>query len=710
MGLTSSSTGRRANDTGLNLKKAQDSDLIIALAGNPNVGKSTVFNELTGLHQHTGNWPGKTVLNAQGTYIRDGINHILVDIPGAYSLLALSAEEEAARDFLCFGGANAAVIVCDATCLERNLNLVLQTLEIIPRSVVCINLLDEAERKNISLNLPLLESRLGVPVVGISARQGRGLDKLTRTVTKTAASSPTPFAVKYDDILESAVSLLTPELDELVRGKLNPRWLAFRLLEGDKKLLSSVDEFLGFEILSLPEVDSAYTSAKAVLTSAGYTETSFRDSLVSSLYASAAEICRDVVNTKNTSFTQLRIDRLLTRKSTGLPVMLALLALVFFITIVGANVPSQLLSNFFSWLEPILSDCFVSLSAPGWLQSVLIDGVYRVVTWVIAVMLPPMAIFFPLFTLLEDLGYLPRVAFNLDNAFRKCCSCGKQALTMCMGFGCNAAGVVGCRIIESPRERLIAVITNSFVPCNGRFPALVAIITMFFAGSFIGSSAVSAIFLTFIIVFGVLMTFLVSYILSKTLLRGVPSSLTLEMPPFRRPQIGKVILRSMLDRTLFVLGRAVCAAAPAGLLIWLFANVTVGGNTLLVICTDFLDPFAALLGLDGVILMAFILGLPANEIVLPIIVMAYCATGTIADYESIAALKTVLVDNGWTWLTALCTSVFFLMHWPCATTLMTVKKETQSLKWTLVSFLTPAVCGITFCFIINTAATLLGLV
>jgi len=326
-------------------------------------------------------------------------------------------------------------------------------------------------------------------------------------------------------------------------------------------------------------------------------------------------------------------------------------------------------------------------------------------------MLPPMAIFFPLFTLLEDLGYLPRVAFNLDKYFKKCSACGKQALTMCMGFGCNAAGVTGCRIIDSPRERLIAVITNNFVPCNGRFPTLIAIISMFFAGAAAGpfESVMSATLLTAVIMFGIIMTFAVSKILSLTILKGVPSSFTLELPPYRKPQIGKVIVRSIFDRTLFVLGRAAAVAAPAGLVIWIMANVTVNGSTLLAHCSGFLDPFARLLGLDGVILMAFILGLPANEIVFPIIIMAYMSTGSLVELESLWDLKQLLVDNGWTWITAVSTMLFSLMHWPCSTTCITIKKETQSLKWTLVSVIVPTLAGILICFLFANIARLLSI-
>ena len=392
--------------------------------------------------------------------------------------------------------------------------------------------------------------------------------------------------------------------------------------------------------------------------------------------------------------------------------MIGLLGVVFWITIVGANVPSQMLSSFFFWIEDHLTNLFQWIGAPQWVHGVLVTGIYRTLTWVVSVMLPPMAIFFPLFTLLEDLGYLPRVAFNLDNYFKRACAHGKQALTMCMGFGCNAAGIIGCRIINSPRERLIAIITNNFVPCNGRFPTIIAIITMFFAGIFVGpfQSIISTLILTAVIILGIIMTLLMSKILSKTILKGLPSSFTLELPPYRKPQIGRVIVRSIFDRTLFVLGRAVAVAAPAGLLLWIMANIYIGDLSLLTKCGEFLNPFARLFGLDGYILMAFILGFPANEIVIPIIIMSYMATGSLMELDSLAQLRELLVANGWTWLTAVCVMLFTLMHWPCGTTCWTIKKETQSFKWTLVSFLVPTLMGLLVCFIVTSIVRILGIV
>ncbi|NFN94391.1 ferrous iron transport protein B [Clostridium botulinum] len=715
MGLTNQSTGTNALDKDLNIVRTSKDDKVIALAGNPNVGKSTVFNNLTGLNQHTGNWPGKTVTNATGKYIHNKKDFILVDIPGTYSLMANSVEEEVARDFICFGNPDATVVIVDATCLERNLNLVLQTLEITENVLVCVNLMNEAKRKGIVINLEKLSSLLGVPVVGTSANIGKGLKELKDEIYNLSFNSinKNTISIKYNSFIEESILLIEKSLPDNLKDKINTRWLSLKLLEGDLTLLSSIDNYIGFNLLDDTGISKAIYNAKEYLKINGLDENMLRDDIVTTLVRIAEKVSKDVVAFSLEKYNDFdrKIDKVLTSKKFGIPIMILLLAIIFWITITGANVPSEMLATGLFWIQDKLSAFLFSLGAPVWLEGVLIQGVYRTLAWVVSVMLPPMAIFFPLFTLLEDLGYLPRIAYNLDNFFKKSCACGKQALTMCMGFGCNAAGIIGCRIIDSPRERLIAIITNNFVPCNGRFPTLIAIITMFFAGMFVGpfQSIASTLILTCVILLGVFMTLTISKILSKTILKGIPSSFTLELPPYRKPQVGKIIVRSIFDRTLFVLGRAIVVAAPAGLVIWLMANLNVNGLSILTHCANFLNPFAHLIGLDGYILMAFILGFPANEIVIPIIIMSYMATGSIIELSSTAQLHRLLVENGWTWLTAVCVMLFSLMHWPCSTTCLTIKKETQSLKWTAISFLVPTITGITICFIVTSIVRLLGL-
>lgn len=715
MGLTNKSTGTGAIEKELKIQKSTPNDKIIALAGNPNVGKSTVFNNLTGLNQHTGNWPGKTVTNAHGNYFYKNTNFILVDIPGTYSLMSNSVEEEVARDFICFGNPDTTIIVVDATCLERNLNLVLQMLEITPNVVVCINLLDEARRKGISINLKELSKKLGVPVVGTSAVEKRGLTELMDRVLDVSSNKlpTTPLKIEYEEFIEKAIAEVEAEFKSLPINSLNSRWLALKLIEGDDSLLSSINKYLNFNLSDKKELMNKIYEMRYFLKDHGIDCDTLRDRIVFQLVKISEKISSNVVSFKNANYNSYdrKIDKYLTSKKFGIPIMLLLLSLVFWLTITGANIPSELIAKGLFFIEAKLTELFTMVNAPSWVHGLLVMGMYRTLAWVVSVMLPPMAIFFPLFTLLEDLGYLPRVAFNLDNYFKKACACGKQALTMCMGFGCNAAGIIGCRIIDSPRERLIAIITNNFVPCNGRFPTLIAIISMFFAGYIVGpcKSIVSTLILTGVIILGVFMTLMISKILSKTILKGIPSNFTLELPPYRKPQIGKVILRSVFDRTLFVLGRAVVVAAPAGLVIWLMANIHVGDLSLLTHCANFLSPFAKIIGLDGYILMAFILGFPANEIVFPIIIMSYMSTGSLLELNNLDQLRTLLISNGWTPMTAICVMIFSLMHWPCATTCFTIKKETQSLKWTLISFLVPTITGITICFIVANSIRLIWL-
>lgn len=694
-------------------EKLKNSNLTIALAGNPNVGKSTVFNALTGMRQHTGNWAGKTVANASGTFTHKNIDFTLVDIPGTYSLMASSPDEEAAREFICFGQPDCIIVVLDATCLERNLNLAIQILEVNKKAVICVNLLDEATKKGIQIDLDELSLYLGVPVVGTAARSREGLDELKDAVFDVATGERKVFGtkIKYNNNLEKAVTKLeniiedSKLFDDKTFSYLSKRFLALRLIDCDKKLDNSIKEYFNFSLLEHKTINKAFTEIHNELENIGMKQDDIRDIIVEGIVAKAQEIyahCTCLCN-KCYSRCDRQLDKILTSKLTGIPIMLLLFGVIFYITISGANYPSELLSMAFSKVQEWLYGLFDLLHSPPFLKGLLIDGMFKTLSWVVAVMLPPMAIFFPLFTLLEDFGYLPRVAFNMDRFFAKSGTSGKQSLTMLMGFGCNACGVTGCRIIESPRERIIATVTSNFVPCNGRFPTLIAIITMFFATgiSLPFRSLVSAGLLLTVIVFGVVVTLLVSKLLSATLLKGLPSSFTLELPPYRRPQICKTIVRSLLDRTIFVLLRAMCVAAPAGIVIWLMSNIMINGESLCVIISNFLQPLGSLMGLDGVILLAFILGFPANEIVIPIIIMIYTASGTLVEYDSLSSLYNLFVENGWTWVTALCTMIFSLMHFPCSTTCLTIYKETKSLKWTLLSFILPTILGILLCMSIN---------
>lgn len=629
MGLTSSSTGSNLLNDDFNILKSH-SDFTVTLAGNPNVGKSTVFNGLTGMNQHTGNWTGKTVSNAAGECTYLDKNFLFVDIPGTYSIVTHSKEEEIATDFIRSDVSDATVVVVDATCLERNLNLVFQIMEITSNVIVCVNLLDEAKKKKISINLDLLSDLLGVPVVGTTARKKKTLNNLLDTIYKVCIGeiSISPKKVIYppDCSLDDKASYFMKHCEDV----------------SDKVCRFERSDYRSFD---------------------------------------------------------RKIDKILTSKTLGIPIMILFLGLIFWITIVGANYPSSILSHFFGWFQDKLIYWADLIHMPEWLSSMLILGIYQTVTWIIAVMLPPMAIFFPLFTIMEDLGYLPRIAFNMDKCFKKACTNGKQMITMCMGFGCNAAGVCGCKIIDSPRERLIAILTNAFVPCNGRFPFLITIATIFIAASFSGfmSSFISTIAVVCVILLGIIMSLLISKLLSKTILKGMPSSFVLELPPYRKPQFGKIIIRSIFDRTLFVLGRALSVAVPAGLIIWIFANIGINGSSLLSIVANFLDPFAKLMGLDGYILTAFILALPANEIVLPIILMGYLGGTSLNNISNTFAISNILIQNGWTMLTAINVMIFVVLHFPCGTTLLSIKKETGSWKWTALAFVLPTACGIILC-------------
>ena len=687
----------------------------IALAGNPNTGKSTVFNALTGLRQHTGNWPGKTVTRAEGSFSFHDQRYRIIDLPGTYSLLSTSEDEEVARDFILFGKPDVTVIVVDASRLERNLSLALQILEITDKAVLCLNLMDEARRHHITIDTRTLSRDLGIPVVATSARTKEGIPDLLFAIEEVVSGKFQTKKQTYIDLpkenaeaiaeLQLALSELNPELP-------NTRWLAMRLIEGDESVQKGVEEGT-FSAENNPEKQS-----RVLCIADEYHKIlgdSYRNDLVEAIYAQATTLINASVSTDFSarSFRVDRaIDRVVTHKIWGFPIMFLLLAGVLWITIIGANYPSQWLSDLFvGWLYPLLKDGANALHFPWWLSGFLIDGVYLATTWVISVMLPPMAIFFPLFTLLEDFGYLPRVAFNLDKLFRTAGAHGKQALTMSMGFGCNAAGVVATRIINSPREKLIAIITNNFSLCNGRWPTQILIATLFI-GALVPkqwSSTVSMLAVIGIAVLGIAFSFLTSWLLSKTLLKGESSFFVLELPPYRPPRFFQTLYTSLIDRTLIVLWRAIVFAAPAGAVIWLICNLQIAQQPIALWLIQGLDPIGVFIGLNGVILLAYIVAIPANEIVIPTVLMlttmvlGQTAVGEGAGVlmeASTSQVGVLLHAGGWTLLTAVNLMLFSLLHNPCSTTIYTIYKETQSKKWTLIATLLPVLYGIVVCFLV----------
>lgn len=731
-------------------------DHLIALAGNPNVGKTTVFNALTGLRQHTGNWPGKTVTRAEGAFLHDGRRVKVVDLPGTYSLQAGSADEEIARDFVLFGQPDVTIVVVDAMRLERNLNLVLQILEITDRVVVCLNLIDEARRNGVTVDPARLEKELGVPVVPTVARRGEGIDALLRTASQVAsgARKTAPHRVaSHPAGVEDAVDALKPLIADAFPELPNARWVALRLLNADEHVTEAVRSGEIGDLTPDTAPDARGTDGRsrgAAEGARGRTERSprarprerpqseetatrarildaatrqrwtlrpgFHDAVAENLYREAARIAGTSVKRglENAGAAlDRRLDRWLTSRVFGFPLMLGILAVVFWLTIAGANVPSAMLATLLiDNLHPVLLGFGEWARMPWWLSGFLFDGVYLATAWVVSVMLPPMAIFFPLFTLLEDFGYLPRVAFNLDSLFRRAGAHGKQALTMSMGFGCNAAGVVATRVIDSPRERLIAVITNNFSLCNGRWPTQILIATIFIGAlvpphlaGFVSAGAVVAIALL-----GIFFMFITSWGLSNTVLKGEATTFSLELPPYRPPRVLQTLYTSIIDRTLIILWRAVLFAVPAGAVIWLISNIMVGGASLAEHAISGMNPFGLLLGLNGVILLAYIIAIPANEIVIPTILMLTVLTlgtpelgegaGVMFERDSVGQMEDLLAAGGWTLLTGVNLMLFSLLHNPCSTTIYTIYKETRSGRWTTVSALLPLVMGFVVCFLV----------
>ncbi len=680
----------------------RNKEVVVALAGNPNTGKSTVFNALTGMRQHTGNWSGKTVVNARGYFTREEWKFAVYDLPGIYSILSDSAEERCAKEFICFEKPDITVVVLDATCLERNLTLVLQIMELMDQVVICLNLMDEARKKGIFIDVAGLEKQLGVPVICTSARQGEGIEELKELLLKAVQKEIvfSPVRTVFNDSFQKTVNAMEESGSHLIPQGMPLNYFFSQVIEENQDFYESLKTKEGYDEVELTELFARGEVAREELEQDGISLDRFKEDKSLAFLKRAEAVAGEVVKIqKNACQEQERwLDGIILSKKFGIPIMLVLLGVIFWITIAGANYPSQMLMELFLRMGEKLGQFLTWCGTPPWFYGLIKDGIFLTVSWVVAVMLPPMAIFFPLFTLLEDFGLLPRIAFNLDGLFQKANAHGKQVLTMCMGFGCNAAGITSCRIIETPRERLIAILTNNFVPCNGRFPTIIMLAGIFFAG---GSNLGAGFFVLLAIAFSVVITLVISKLLSMTCLKGIPSSFTLELPPYRKPQIGRVIVRSMIDRTAFVLGRAVSVAIPAGAVIWALQNITVGDLTLIGTMASAIDPLGKLMGMSGMILMAFILGLPANEIVIPILLMCYCQSGALLDATSTAELGKILAANDWTWVTALCAVLFSLNHFPCATTLLTIRKETGSIKWTGAAFLIPTITGIVLCCSVN---------
>ena len=580
----------------------------IILMGNPNVGKSTIFNKLTGKKQHTGNWAGKTVDTAVGTYKTKNTQYSLIDLPGIYSLSLRSPEEKIAKDYLLNESYDAVMVICDATDLYRNLKLALEVIKICPRVIICINMLDEAKRKEICIDMDGISREVGVPVIGCSAKKD--------------ANSVKECLALIDSLPLSVPTL--PHRDELIK----------KYVTYNKKDINEKDK---------------------------------------------------------------KIDKILCGKYTRIPIMVLFLLIILWLTISGANYPSLLLSKLLFYIGDKLELLMFSLSVPPWVIGIFVHGAYNVLAQVVSVMLPPMAIFFPLFALLEEIGILPRIAYNLNTPLTKCGGTGKQALTICMGLGCNAVGVMNSRIIPSNKQRIISILTNSFMPCNGRFPTLILLISVLLGST--SSSLLGALLLTGLILLSIGITFAVTFILSRTL-KGENLSPTIELTPYRKPDILKTLADSFINKTLHILGRAVIVAAPAGALLWIINNIHIGNFTLLAYFASFLEPLGKLLCMDAVILLAFILGSPANEIVLPIAVMIYLGASSINGVGN-EEMKAVFLANGWDSFTCLSVILFSLFHWPCTTTLLTIKKEIGNFRYTAMSVLIPTVIGATLCMLLN---------
>lgn len=648
-------------------------DKLILLSGNPNVGKTSIFRLLTGIHHQIKNLTGKSI-SAQMGRIKNNKEYVIVDLPGIYSLLGSTDEEILVRDTILFDNTHKNIIVIDSCFLEKNLNLVFQILEMNKNVLLCLNFIDELNNKKIEINTEKLSELLDVPVIMCSAKNNIGINDLIKSFDIEKNSS---YFLNYGGKIESLLNDFIPLIGLDAIYDINKRFVALKLLEGDKSIVKSIYSRYGIDILS-KEVNE-------FLRNINFEE--IRKEVAIIINNECKTVASKTIKYLNQDINEnsKKIDKIITSKKWGIILSLLSFFLVFYLTIVLSNYPSRFLNIFFNFIENKLYDIFIYLKVTKYIYEPLIFGIFRIIGKIISTMLPPMAIFFTLFSLGEESGLLPRIVFNCDKIFKCCKSHGKQALTMCMGFCCNAYGVIGSKVIDSPRDKLVAILTNNFIPCSGRISLLISIISIFFIKE-TNNFYISLILVGFIL-FGIFISLFITKILATTVLKNINSHFTLELPPYRKPNIKSVIYRSFIDKTLFILIKAIKVSLPAGIIIWLFANININEISLLNHISHFLNPFAELLGLDGFILFAFILALPANEIVLVIILMGYLSSGIMITIPTnITELKEILVNNGWDTIKALNVCLFSIMNCPCLTTFLTIKKEV-GVKWSILAFL-----------------------
>lgn len=650
----------------------------ILLCGNPNVGKSSIYNILTKSHEHTGNWTGKTV-EVTSKQIKN-TKYKLIDLPGIYSLSSLSDEEIITRNTLYFTCYEKIIYVCDACNLEKNLNLLLQISEINKNIILCLNMVDELNNKQIEIDIEYLKEILGIEIVQCSAREKDGIKELFNSLEKHSVFR---YKFNYNYTIEKHISFIIDHVEEPYKN----RFVAVKILEKDIDFIETIEKLNNDTILN--------DDIKKYIMSINSEE--IADSIAVSINDRSKDIC-SLVQIKNNEKTMSKLDKIFSNKIYTIPLMLVMIFAIFLITIVLANYPSELLSKLFIYFENILFKLSNILCIPKIIYEPLIFGVFRVVSFIVSVMFPPLVIFFFLFTYAEESGILPRIAFNLDKVCSKANCHGKQSLTICSGFGCNACAIVGSRIIDSKRDKLLAILTNSFIPCNGRFPMIIAIISMFFVTS--NNKILVALYLTLFVLFAISISLLTSFVLSKTILKGYPGFFVLELPDYKKVKLSKIIKTSFVYKSLSILKKAVLISLPAGLIIYVLTKININNISLLVYISTFLNPFAKLLGLDGTILTSFILGIPANEIVMPLMIMGYVNESSVSLISNYFTIKNILIDNNWTIVTAMSTILFSIMHFPCATTLSTIKSEV-GFKWMIYSFMIPLLTGIMFLLILN---------